>query len=117
MPASVTPVRAGASTAAPTSAACVQGALPGGLVRTRWFDGMFLCQKDLEGDQRYFRMKRMFTNRALGVGVVWGLRLRRDATGSAPRYVLSPGYALDCCGNDLVVQQQVEVREGDLLVA
>src|SRR5690349_11302627 len=95
--------------------ACVPGSLPGGLTRTRFFDGMILTQADLENEQRYWRVKRRLTNRALGTGVVWGLRLRWDAKRRI--FLLGPGYALDCCGNDLVVECPVEVAESALLDA
>lgn len=90
---------------------CIPGALRGGLTRTRFYDGMFLTQADLENEQLYWRMKRRLTNRALGHGVVWGLRLEIDQTG---RLRLSPGYALDCCGNDLVVECPVETTIKEL---
>jgi hypothetical protein len=93
--------------------ACVPGALAGGLARTRFFDGMVLTQADLEAEQRFWRVKRRLTNRALGTGVVWGLRLRWDARRRI--FVLGPGYALDCCGNDLVVECPTEVSEASLL--
>lgn len=92
--------------------ACAPGALAGGPVRTRFFDGMFLTQADLENEQRYWRIKRRLTNRALGEGVVWGLRLGVDI--ERQRLSLSPGYALDCCGNDLVVECPVETTVADL---
>jgi hypothetical protein len=93
--------------------ACVPGALPGGLSRTRFFDGMILTQADLENEQRFWRVKRRLTNRALGAGVVWGLRLRWDAARRI--FTLGPGYALDCCGNDLIVECATEIGEAQLL--
>ena len=92
--------------------ACAPGTLPGGPVRTRFFDGMFLTQADLENEQRYWRLKRRLTNRALGEGVVWGLKLGWNRDRRA--FTLSPGYALDCCGNDLVVECPVELTEREL---
>ena len=92
--------------------ACAPGALPGGPVRTRFFDGMFLTQADLENEQRYWRLKRRLTNRALGEGVVWGLRV--DADLERQRLSLSPGYALDCCGNDLIVECPVTTTMTEL---
>lgn len=92
---------------------CVPGALPGGLSRTRFFDGMFLTQQDLEREQGYWLMKRRLTNRALGQGIVWGLRLHWDST--RRRFCLGPGYALDCCGNDLVVECPQEIDEQTLV--
>lgn len=92
--------------------ACAPGALPNGPVRTRFFDGMYLTQADLENEQRFWRLKRRLTNRALGDGVVWGLKLGWNQ--AARRFSLSPGYALDCCGNDLVVECPVEISEAEL---
>ncbi len=92
--------------------ACAPGALPGGPTRTQFFDGMFLTQSDLETEQRFWRIKRRLTNRALGDGVVWGLRVAWDARRRV--FSLSPGYALDCCGNDLVVECPVEISETEL---
>lgn len=92
-----------------STTACPPGTLAGGPVRTRFFDGMFLTQADLETEQRYWRLKRRLTNRALGDGVVWGLRLDWKANKRA--FALSPGYAIDCCGNDLVVESALELSE------
>jgi hypothetical protein len=96
-----------------TSVACVPGALPGGLQRTSFFNGMFLTQSDLEVEQRFWRMKRRLTNRALGQGVVWGLRATFDQL--AQKLTLNPGYGLDCCGNDLLVQASFDARCSDLI--
>jgi hypothetical protein len=100
------------SKTATSAAACPPGTLLGGPIRTRFFDGMFLTQSDLETEQRYWRIKRRLTNRALGEGVVWGLRLEWKKERHA--FVLSPGYALDCCGNDLVVECPEEISEQQL---
>ena len=100
------------SKTATNAIACPPGTLSGGPVRTRFFDGMFLTQADLETEQRYWRLKRRLTNRALGDGVVWGLRL--DWKCSKRSFALTPGYALDCCGNDLVVECPIELSEAQL---
>jgi hypothetical protein len=92
--------------------ACPPGTLAGGPVRTRFFDGMFLTQADLETEQRFWRIKRRLTNRALGEGAVWGLRL--DWKPAKHSFSLTPGYALDCCGNDLVVVCPIEISEAQL---
>jgi hypothetical protein len=92
---------------------CTPGAFPGGLTRTRFYDGMLLTQTHLEREQKFWRMKRKLTNRALGTGVVWGLRLEWDA--NKHKFLLSPGYALDCCGNDLVVECPQEITERTLI--
>lgn len=88
---------------------CTPGAFPGGLTRTRFYDGMLLTQEHLEREQTFWRMKRRLTNRALGEGIVWGLRLEWNA--SRRSFLLSPGYALDCCGNDLVLECPQEIAE------
>ena len=95
-----------------SSMACAPGALDGGPVRTRFFDGMFLTQADLENEQRYWRLKRRLTNRALGAGVVWGLRLVWQS--DKRMFQLAPGYAIDCCGNDLVVECPTQISEREL---
>ena len=92
---------------------CVPGAFPGGLARTRFYDGMLLTQTHLEREQKYWIMKRKLTNRALGTGVVWGLRLEWDKV--KHKFLLSPGYAIDCCGNDLVVECPQEIIERKLV--
>jgi len=48
-----------------------------------------LTQADLETEQVYWRMKRRLTNRALGTGVVWGLRLTLKKTTRV--YRVAPG--------------------------
>lgn len=81
---------------------CTQG-FEGGLERARFYDGMVLTQSDLFTEQSFWRSKRQLTNRALGEGVVWGLRAEWD--GRSQNFTLAPGYALDCCGRDLVVTE------------
>jgi len=107
-----TPCSCGKTPCDPLAWPC-SDALPGGLRRTRFFDGMRLTQAELENEQRYWRMKRQLTNRALGEGVVWGLQLSRDPLRRTVR--VAPGYALDCCGNDLVVECAHNVSESDLV--
>lgn len=89
------------------------GAIPGGLVRTRYYDGMLLSQADLDTDQRYWLGKRRLTNRALGHGVVWGLRLELDE--QRQQLLLHEGYGIDCCGNDLVIACATRVPTRELL--
>jgi hypothetical protein len=96
--------------------ACVQGALPGGLTRTAYFDGMVLTAADMLREQSYWRTKRRLTNRALGAlgaGVVWGLGVTWDARRRC--FGLAPGYGLSCCGDDLVVECPEQVPESALI--
>jgi hypothetical protein len=78
--------------------------------RPRYFAGQLLAEDDLRSEQDYVLLKNRLHNRYLhGWGVVCGLEL---GCGDCPGYVtVRPGYALDPCGNDLVVAcaQQFDV--------
>ncbi|MDR3698744.1 MAG: hypothetical protein P4L56_03855 [Candidatus Sulfopaludibacter sp.] len=83
----------------------------GGCVRTRFFNGMFITREDLETEQRYLRLKSKLHNRASGAGVVWGLNVAKQGS-----YVcVMPGYAVDCCGNDLALTSVYQVDIASLL--
>jgi hypothetical protein len=71
----------------------------GGMVRPRFFNGMFITREDMETQLRYFRLKNQLQRKADGQGVVWGLGLGREGRSIC----VHPGYAVDCCGNDLTV--------------
>jgi hypothetical protein len=74
--------------------------------RPRFFGGQLLTDKDLDAAQRYVIEKNRLHNRYLvGTGVVCGLAVRCDpcCDGSV---IIEPGYAIDCCGNDIVVCQE-----------
>ncbi|MEU4689797.1 hypothetical protein [Actinoplanes sp. NPDC023714] len=75
----------------------------GTFTRPRFFAGQLLTEEDLEALGDYLTAKNRLHNRYLvGAGVVCGLEvLCADAGGSRIR--VRPGYALDCCGNDIVV--------------
>jgi hypothetical protein len=71
--------------------------------RPRFFCGQLLTDKDLDADQRYVIEKNRLHNRYLfGPGVVCGLAVRCDPCAPC-QVIVEPGYALDCCGNDIVV--------------
>lgn len=72
-------------------------------VRPRFFGGMLLTEDDLRAIDEYTVSKRRLTNRYMfGSGVVCGLDV--DCDPCKPGWLtVSPGYALDCCGNDIVV--------------
>ena len=72
-------------------------------VRPRFFAGMLLTEDDLRALTGYMTGKDRLHNRRLeGSGVVCGLEVTCDPCGGGSVNV-RPGYALDCCGNDLVV--------------
>jgi hypothetical protein len=71
--------------------------------RPRFFCGQSLTDEDLNAAQRYVIEKNRLHNRYLvGTGVACGLAVRCDpcCDGSV---IIEPGYAIDCCGNDIVV--------------
>jgi hypothetical protein len=72
-------------------------------VRPRFFGGMLLTEDDLQAIDDYTVAKRRLTNRQMfGSGVVCGLEV--DCDPCKPGWLtVNPGYALDCCGNDIVV--------------
>jgi hypothetical protein len=83
----------------------------GGCVRTRFFNGMFITREDLETEQRYHRLKSRLHNRAAGAGVVWGFNVGRQGDAVC----VTPGYGVDCCGNDLALTTIYEVPIAALL--
>lgn len=71
--------------------------------RPRFFCGQLLTDKDLDAAQRYVIAKNRLHNRYLvGKGVVCGLAVR-CAPCDEESVLVEPGYAIDCCGNDVVV--------------
>lgn len=72
--------------------------------RPNYFCGHLLTDTDLSTEQRYAIEKRKLHNRTLhGWGVVCGLRMTCDD--ECGGVMIDEGYALDDCGNDLVVCQ------------
>jgi hypothetical protein len=71
--------------------------------RPRYFCGQLLTDKDLDAAQRYVIEKNRLHNRYLvGTGVVCGLAVRCDPCNPCA-VTIEPGYAIDCCGNDIVL--------------
>jgi hypothetical protein len=71
--------------------------------RPKYFCGQLLSDGDLTLQETYFREKNKLYHRTLdGFGVVCGLQMRCD--GHCKGHItIGDGYAIDCCGNDLVV--------------
>lgn len=81
----------------------------GALARPRFFAGQLLTQEDLQLIVDYAVGKNRLHNRFLfGEGVVCGLSVTCPPCGGAS-VVVAPGYALDCCGNDIYVPCPTEV--------
>lgn len=86
-----------------------------GFVRPRFFAGMLLTEDDLQATVDYASTKRRLTNRyVIGAGVVCGLDVTPDRCDPAV-VVVSPGYAIECCGNDILVSCAEEVNVLDLV--
>src|SRR5689334_4110614 len=79
------------------------GAQPGAFVRPRFFAGQLLTEEDLEALVTYTVGKERLHNRYLvGSGVVCGLDVA-CVPGVPGSVLVRSGYALDCCGNDIVI--------------
>jgi len=74
--------------------------------RVRFFDGQLLTAAEFEAEQRYHLEKRRLHNRMLhGFGVVDGLGVSvADGT-----VIVSPGFALDRRGNEIIVAGPVRI--------
>jgi hypothetical protein len=94
------------TTRAPTAATCCCPACVGleCLDRTRWFAGQLITEADLNNEQSYLLAKNRLHNRFLhGWGVVCGMQV---VCGECDGWVtVKTGYALDPCGNDIIVCQ------------
>jgi hypothetical protein len=95
----------GASTSKPaaaTSCCCPACAGLQCLDRTRFFAGQLLTEADFNNEQAYWLAKSRLHNRLLhGWGVVCGLQV---VCGECDGWVnIDPGYAIDPCGNDIIV--------------
>jgi hypothetical protein len=72
-------------------------------VRPRFFAGQLLTEDDLQQLGDYVVAKNRLHNRFLfGEGVVCGLEVICHPCGDG-QVIVQPGYALDCCGNDLTL--------------
>lgn len=72
-------------------------------IRPRFFAGQLLTEDDLALLGDYVVAKNRLHNRALfGPGVVCGLDVHCDPCGGG-NVIVSPGYAINCCGDDIVV--------------
>jgi hypothetical protein len=73
--------------------------------RPSYFCGQLLSDTDLTLQETYFREKNKLYHRSLdGFGVVCGLRMKCDCHCKG-HITIGDGFAIDCCGNDLVICQ------------
>jgi hypothetical protein len=76
---------------------------PRSFIRPRFFAGQLLTDEDLALLGDYVVAKNRLHNRALwGPGVVCGLDVNCDPCGGGT-VIVQPGYAINCCGDDIVV--------------
>lgn len=74
------------------------------LKRILYFDGRLLSAEDLKTEQQYFIHRLKLHNRYLhGYGVVTGLQVAVSNKTPSVEIVVSPGYAIDRSGNEIVV--------------
>jgi hypothetical protein len=79
------------------------------LERPAFFDGQLLAAADLNAIYDYHREMRWLHNRTLhGCGIAWGMTVE-GAVGDRT-VTISPGYALDCLGHDLVLGGSVVLQ-------
>jgi hypothetical protein len=84
------------------------------LERPRFFAGQLLTESELNGEQAYVVAKNRLHNRYLhGPGVVCGLQLGCDPCEGW--VTIAPGYAIDPCGNDIVVCQGQRLNVAELI--
>jgi hypothetical protein len=84
-----------------------------GFVRPRFFPGQLLTEEDLQLLDQYTVAKNRLHNRQFwGDGVVCGLKVRPHPCDKG-KVLVGSGYALDCCGNDIVVacEQELDVNQ------
>jgi hypothetical protein len=76
------------------------------LKRPHFFSGKLVTSEDLELEQQYFREKLKRHNRTLhGFGIVTGLKV----SVSAGQIIVEPGLALDCEGNEVIVDTEQSI--------
>lgn len=85
------------------------GCNPGVLVQPAFFAGQLLTDADLQALVNYVVTRQRMHNRFLvGSGVACGLAVTCPPCGGG-KVVVQPGYAVDCCGNEIMVPCAVEL--------
>jgi len=78
--------------------------------RNNYFYGKMMTVRDFFAEQCYFNEKRRLINRMVfGWGIVCGLDVRQKED-SSDEVVVTPGLALDCCGREILVCSEQEVK-------
>jgi predicted flap endonuclease-1-like 5' DNA nuclease len=82
------------------------------LTRPRFFCGQLLTDQDLRALTEWSQNKHKLDRHKHGWGIVNGMQVRCDQTNRS-RVVVDTGYAVDPCGNDIVVCEQSAVDFSD----
>lgn len=83
---------------------------PDAYSRPEFFSGQLLTEDDLQSLADYTVAKNRLHNRMLfGAGVACGLRVTRDVCEPERHLIVRSGYAIDCCGSDIVVPCEVRL--------
>lgn len=85
--------------------------------RNNYWHGKLLLPQDFTDEQRYFREKIRHHNQRLhGTGVACGLLVTQDpAAACRDRFVtITPGSAIDCCGNEILVPEATRAEMAEL---
>jgi hypothetical protein len=80
--------------------------------RSHFFDGRFLTASDLTREQTYFLSRQASLGRALGAGVVHGLRILRGSRASS--ILIEPGHGVTALGESVVLPSMLEVNLADI---
>ncbi len=73
--------------------------------RNHYFHGKMLDAYHFQLESAYFNLQRRMLNRLVtGCGVVCGLDVQKDGE-KQDRVVIRAGVAIDCCGNEIVVDR------------
>jgi collagen triple helix repeat protein len=81
--------------------------------RNNYFTGKLLLERDFTDEQQYVRDKIRHHNQRLhGIGVVCGLEVVQHPNEDCrTRFVrLTPGTAIDCCGNEILVVDEEDIE-------
>lgn len=82
--------------------------------RVRYFNGMLMTEADFRDEQMYHLEKRRMLNRYLhGWGIVCGLDVRENNN----LITISPGFALDCHGNEIWLDETVQLGPSEMVEA
>jgi hypothetical protein len=94
------------------SSPCTPTCYPVATVRNRYFTGKYMTARDFEEEQAYFLSRHHMHNRLFhGWGVLCGLVVSAHPNPDCrDRVVVSPGIAVDCCGREIVLDEEQVVQ-------